>query len=429
MRKFGGNDVGNEIRVALCGDMDHGKSTLLGVLSSGELDNGRGNARMNIFRHKHELENGRTSDIGKEILGFDNTGNIVNYSAISSPTWSEIIENSVKVISFMDLAGHKKYFRTTITGMIGNFPDYAMLVIGAKSGSTSMTQEHYNLTIALDVPTIIVITKTDICSENTLNDTISNIKTILMAPGSLKKPVIIENEEDVLNAAKTLYSDSVVPIFCVSNVTGSNLDMLKLFLSLLNPIKDWKEEQKKDTLLYIDDTFSVPDVGTVISGTLLKGKISLEDKFLLGPTVNNEFIDVCIHSIHANRLPVSSANAGKSICLAFSNQIEREICRKGQVLISSTLNPKPVWEFEANICLISQVSTITEKYEAVIHCGCSQQTAILLDINNGQKELQSGIATKVRFRFKYHSEFLQVGDKIIIREGSSGGGGTATKIF
>lgn len=51
--------------------MDAGKSTLLGVLTHGELDNGRGFARQKLFRHKHEMESGRTSSVGNDILGFD----------------------------------------------------------------------------------------------------------------------------------------------------------------------------------------------------------------------------------------------------------------------------------------------------------------------------------------------------------------------
>ena len=46
-----------------------GKSTLLGVLTHGELDNGRGFARTKLFRHKHEQETGRTSSVGNDILG------------------------------------------------------------------------------------------------------------------------------------------------------------------------------------------------------------------------------------------------------------------------------------------------------------------------------------------------------------------------
>ena len=49
----------HEIRVAVVGNVDSGKSTLLGVLTHCELDNGRGLARQRLFRHKHELETGK----------------------------------------------------------------------------------------------------------------------------------------------------------------------------------------------------------------------------------------------------------------------------------------------------------------------------------------------------------------------------------
>jgi len=60
--------------VAVVGNVDAGKSTLLGVLTHGELDNGRGTARLKLFRHKHEIETGRTSSVGNDILGFDSKG-------------------------------------------------------------------------------------------------------------------------------------------------------------------------------------------------------------------------------------------------------------------------------------------------------------------------------------------------------------------
>lgn len=43
----------------------------------GDLDDGRGKARVNLFRHKHEMETGRTSSVGMEILGFDAAGKVV----------------------------------------------------------------------------------------------------------------------------------------------------------------------------------------------------------------------------------------------------------------------------------------------------------------------------------------------------------------
>lgn len=59
---------------AVAGSMDSGKSTVVAVLTHGAdgrplLDNGRGSARMAVFRHKHEIESGRTSSISQQVRG------------------------------------------------------------------------------------------------------------------------------------------------------------------------------------------------------------------------------------------------------------------------------------------------------------------------------------------------------------------------
>ncbi|XP_034464818.1 GTP-binding protein 2-like [Hippoglossus hippoglossus] len=104
-----------DLRVAVLGNVDSGKSTLLGVLTQGELDNGRGRVRLNLFRHLHEIQTGRTSSISFEILGFNSKGEVVNYS--ESRTAEEICESASKMITFIDLAGHHKYLKTTIFGL------------------------------------------------------------------------------------------------------------------------------------------------------------------------------------------------------------------------------------------------------------------------------------------------------------------------
>lgn len=120
------------LRLSVLGPMEAGKSTLLGVLTQGEMDNGRGSARLNLFRHLHEIQSGRTSSISHEILGFDAKGDVVDYSSCVSA--EEICEASSKLITFIDLAGHQKYMKTTIFGLTAHCPNIAMLVIGANSG-------------------------------------------------------------------------------------------------------------------------------------------------------------------------------------------------------------------------------------------------------------------------------------------------------
>ena len=60
-----------DLRIAISGSLDSGKSTLTAVLTHGRdgralLDNGRGTARMSVLRHKHELESGRTSSLSQQ---------------------------------------------------------------------------------------------------------------------------------------------------------------------------------------------------------------------------------------------------------------------------------------------------------------------------------------------------------------------------
>ena len=88
--------------------------------------------KRNIYcRHKHEVESGRTSSVGNDILGFDASGVIVNKPDPHHGhlDWVGICQESSKVITFIDLAGHEKYLKTTIFGMTGHLPDYSMLMV------------------------------------------------------------------------------------------------------------------------------------------------------------------------------------------------------------------------------------------------------------------------------------------------------------
>lgn len=69
---------------------------MLGVLVKGSLDDGRGKARVNLFRHKHEIESGRTSSVGMEIMGFDSQGNVIASGTTGRKlSWEEIGKRSV----------------------------------------------------------------------------------------------------------------------------------------------------------------------------------------------------------------------------------------------------------------------------------------------------------------------------------------------
>jgi len=187
VRKVPDDQQSIELRVAVLGNVDVGKSTLLGVLTQGSLDNGKGSARLNLFRHRHEIQTGRTSSISREILGFDSLGNPVTYNIFRTP--EEIYESSIKLITFIDLAGHQKYLRTTIFGLMGHLPHLAMLIVNAVSGLAGTTREHLGLALALNVPLIIIINKIDLVASEIVRNNLAQIESLIKSP-ACKKVII-----------------------------------------------------------------------------------------------------------------------------------------------------------------------------------------------------------------------------------------------
>ncbi|XP_054460885.1 GTP binding protein 1, like [Anoplopoma fimbria] len=415
-----------EVRVAVVGNVDAGKSTLLGVLTHGELDNGRGFARQKLFRHKHEMESGRTSSVGNDILGFDQEGQVVNKpdSHGGGLDWTKICEKSSKVITFIDLAGHEKYLKTTVFGMTGHLPDFCMLMVGSNAGIVGMTKEHLGLALALNVPVFVVVTKIDMCPANILQETLKLLQRLLKSPGCRKIPVLVQNTDDVIVTASNFSSERMCPIFQISNVTGENMELLKMFLNLLSSRTNFNNDEPAE--FQIDDTYSVPGVGTVVSGTTLRGMIRLNDTLLLGPDPLGTFIPIAVKSIHRKRMPVKEVRGGQTASFALK-KIKRSSIRKGMVMVSPKLMPQATWEFEAEILVLHHPTTISPRYQAMVHCGSIRQTATILTMNKDC--LRTGDKAAVHFRFIKTPEYLHCDHKLVFREGRTKAVGTITKLL
>jgi len=412
-----------EIRVAVVGNVDAGKSTLLGVLTHGELDNGRGFARQKLFRHKHEAESGRTSSVGNDILGFDSKGEVMNQPDHGSLDWIKVCEESAKVITFIDLAGHEKYLKTTVFGMTGHAPDFGMLMVGANAGIVGMTKEHLGLALALSVPVFVVVTKIDMCPPNVLQETLKLLVKILKSPGCRKVPVMVKSADDVVISATNFVSERLCPIFQVSNVTGENLPFLKMFLNLLSTRSPNTDNNPAE--FQIDDTYSVPGVGTVVSGTCFKGTIKVNDNMLLGPDPLGHFMPLAVKSIHRKRMPVLEVKSGQTASFSLK-KIKRSQIRKGMVMVSPAVNPQCCWEFEGEILVLHHPTTISARYQAMVHCGSIRQTASIIRMS--AECLRTGDKAQVLFRFVKHPEYLREGQKLVFREGRTKAVGSVTKI-
>ena len=116
------------IRIAVVGNVDAGKSSLIGTLVTSSLDDGRGKSRISIMKHRHEIESGRTSTATTHLLGFRSTGEAIGgkdqVRANKPKSEDEIARESYRIVTLMDLAGHEKYLKTTIHGVSSGFADY-----------------------------------------------------------------------------------------------------------------------------------------------------------------------------------------------------------------------------------------------------------------------------------------------------------------
>jgi len=416
-----------DLKLAVLGNVDVGKSTLLGVLTQGELDNGRGRARLNLFRHLHEIQSGRTSSISYEILGFDNTGQVVNYSACQNI--EEICERSSKLITLIDLAGHHKYLKTTILGLTGSQPDFAMLVVSANNGIVGTTKEHLGYALALDVPVFVVVTKVDQCRPPVLERTLRQLEAILKSPGVKRVPLRVQEGDDAITAASNLGSRQVTPIFTVSCVTGQHLDLLKQFLNLLPPglPSCERERRAQDTTEFqIDELFSIPGVGTVAGGLIQRGSIRQGDQLMLGPADDGSFRQVKVKTVHRNRLPCRLIQAGQAACVALQDTHRGDV-RKGMVLVSPAAPLHSCVRFEASVYVLFHTSCISVGYQTMVHIGTVAQTAVVRA--TGKPEVRTNEKASVTFEFLFRPEHLRPGSRLLFREGKSKGVGEVTKVI
>ncbi|XP_029949835.1 GTP-binding protein 2-like [Salarias fasciatus] len=418
-----------DLRVAVLGNVDSGKSTLLGVLTQGELDNGRGRARLNLFRHLHEIQTGRTSSISFEILGFNSKGEVVNYS--ESRTAEQICESSSKMITFIDLAGHHKYLKTTIFGLTSYCPDFAMLVVSANTGIAGTTREHLGLAMALKVPIFIAVSKVDLCSGGTVERTVRQLERVLKQPGCNKVPLRVVSADDAVSAAQQFtQSACVTPIFTLSSVSGQSLELLKVFLNVLPPLGNSKEQEElmqQLTEFQVDEIYSVPDVGTVVGGTLYSGVCREGERLVVGPTDEGRFLRLKVGSIQRNRSACRVLRAGQAATLALGS-FDRSLLRKGMVMVSPRMNPTICCQFEAAIVLLFHAKTFRRGSQVTVHVGNVRQTATVESLH-GKDELRTGERAVVRFRFIKHPEYLRVGAKLLFREGVTKGIGHVTRLL
>lgn len=436
------NSAGVEdfVKIGIVGNVDSGKSTLVGVLSKGELDDGRGSARLKVLNYPHEASNGRTSSVGHEIMGFCKSSQTQifpnRFVQNKNKYWAEVVSKSSKLVTLIDLCGHEKYLKTTIYGLVGCIPDYVLIVVGANLGLSKMTKEHLGIVLALEIPFFFVVTKADMVQPEILKKTVNTLSKLLTCSVVNKKPMLInyKNEEEIQVAVKALGSNRVCPIFQVSNVTRQGIPELTRFLFLLENREDIKELGRASDSVEFDihDKFSVTGVGLVVSGLLKSGRIRPGQNLFLGPDKFNHFKMVQVKSLHFARVPVDQVFAGQFCCISLKSlkkkeELRREDIRKGIVLLEGTNLPKSCRGFEAEVAVLHHSSTIKPGYESVLHCGVIRQSVRIMEMDKGI--IRTGDKAIIKFRFMFTPEYIKANSTFLLREGRTKILGQITRVY
>jgi GTPase len=387
-------------------------STLTGVLTKNILDNGRGSARTLILKHPHEQKTGRTSCVAQHFIR------------------EKISPDIEKVLNLVDLAGHEKYLKTTISGITKCLVDYTGLIVGANMGVLRMTMEHLTVIMGLNIPAFFVITKIDIAPKNVYENTVKNIEKLMDKYKKRKRLVFVENMDELLILLKD-YNNTfkdMVPVFSISSVTGDNVDTLKHYINNLPCYRQYNGGNLEVDFV-VESRFSLTGIGLVVSGVVKEGTISKGDNLYLGP-IDGEFKKITIKSIHNNfQEVVESLSAGHggafNIKLApGQGKLKMKAIRNGSHILSS---PKLYRRFVAQVLILHHPTTIRKKYQPYLHCGNISQSCEIYDMD--REYLRIGDRGVVKFRFLYKPEFITKGDRIIFREGKSKGVGLITEVF
>ncbi|PSP36974.1 GTP-binding protein [Halobacteriales archaeon QH_2_66_30] len=379
------------IVVGTAGHVDHGKSTLVGSLVTGQADDGEGGTRGYLDVQPHEIERGLSADLSYGVYGFDEDGPIRMENPHRKGDRARVVEEADRLVSFVDTVGHEPWLRTTIRGLVGQKLDYGLLTVAADDGPTRTAREHLGILLATELPTIVAITKADLVDEERLAEVQREVERLLRDVDKI--PLSVERHG--VDAAIEEISETTVPVVTTSAITKEGLATLDELFEQLP--KNGEVDTGGRFRMYVDRTYNVTGVGAVA---------------------------VEVRSIEMHYHRVDEASAGRIVGIALKGVEEREI-RRGMSLLPRDAEPDPVREFEAEVMVLNHPTRIDDGYEPVVHLETVSEAAAFYPSDGQLLPGDSGTAT---VRFKFHPYVVEEGQRFVFREGRSKGVGTVTGV-
>ncbi len=380
------------VNIGTIGHVDHGKTTLTAAITTVLAKRGQAEARAydQIDNSPEEKARGITISITH-----------VEY------------ETEKRHYAHVDCPGHKDYIKNMITGAAQM--DGAILVVAATDGAMPQTREHILLARQVNVPQIVVfMNKCDMVADPELLDLVElEIRDLLTKygfPGD-KTPIIRGSALKALEG-DSKYEDAI----------------MELMKGVDEFIPDPVRELDKTFLMPVEDVFSIAGRGTVVTGRIERGKITVGEEIeIVGIRATQKTV---VTGVEMFKKQLKEGMAGDNVGLLLRGT-KREDIERGQVLCKAG-SIKPATEFEAEVYILSKDEGGRHKQ---FFSGYKPQFYLRTTDVTGEITLPAGVemvmpGDNVKFIVKLITPVaMEEGLRFAIREGGQTvGAGVVTKV-
>ena len=323
-------------------------------------------------------------------------------------------ETETRHYAHIDAPGHADYIKNMITGAAQM--DGAILVVSAPDGPMPQTREHILLAQQVNVPAIVVyLNKVDMVQDKEIIE-------------------LVEMEvRDLLTKYK--YPGDKVPVIKGSSLKALEDDpeSIKAIEDLMKAVDEYVPEPVRPTdkpfLMPIEDVFTIPGRGTVVTGRVERGIVKTSEEVEIVGV--KDTAKTVITGVEMFRKTLDEARAGDNVRLLLRG-IEKSDVERGQV-VAKPGSVTPHTEFEAEIYVLTKEeggrhTPFFKGYRPQFYIRTTDVTGEL-NLPAGVEMVMPGDNIKIDAKLIYPIA-LEEGLKFAIREGGhTVGAGVITKII
>jgi selenocysteine-specific elongation factor len=327
------------LTVGTAGHIDHGKTWLVRALTGKDTD-----------RLPEEQARGISIDLG--------------YAPLELPDGRRL--------SLVDVPGHERFVRNMVAGASGI--DLFLLVVDAGEGARPQTHEHLAIMKLLGIDRgVVAVTKADAVEPELVE-------------------LVAEEAGELVPGARVVVT---------SAKSGQGLDELRAELAAV--ADDLPHSRVEGpTRLFVDRSFTLRGIGTVVTGTLWSGSIG-EGDLLRGEPAG---LDVRVRSVQVHDRPVERAEAGQRVAVALPG-VERREVHRGDALVAPGGYPR---SYRLDVAL-DELEPIPDRARVHVHHGTAEHLARV--VRAGERWAQLRLASPV---------VAARGDRVVLRDRTTIGG-------